>query len=79
MWINQDAFFSLGTFDAGTKASYKIQHPGNGAYAFFIEGQGVLDDTLLSKRDAAGVYDTDEIEFDFKENSKVLIIEIPMQ
>jgi redox-sensitive bicupin YhaK (pirin superfamily) len=79
MWINQDAFFSLGTFDADSKASYKIQHPGNGAYVFFIEGQGVLDDTVLANRDAVGVYDTEELEIDFKKNSKVLIIEIPMQ
>lgn len=79
MWINQDAFFSLGAFDADSKASYKIQHPGNGAYVFFIEGQGIVDDTLLAKRDAAGVYDTEEIEIDFKANSKVLIIEVPMQ
>lgn len=79
MWINQDAFFSLGAFDADSKASYKIQHPGNGAYVFFIDGQGVVDDTLLAKRDAAGVYDTEEIEIDFKTNSKVLIIEVPMQ
>ena len=79
MWINQDAFFSLGTFDADSKASYKIQHSGNGAYVFFIEGQGVLDDTVLEHRDAVGVYDIEEFEIDFKKNSKVLIIEIPMQ
>lgn len=79
MWINQDAFFSLGAFDADSKASYKIQHPGNGAYVFFIEGQGIVDDTILDKRDAAGVYDTEEIEIDFKANAKVLIIEVPMQ
>jgi hypothetical protein len=79
MWINQDAFFSLGTFDSDSKTSYKIQHSGNGAYVFFIEGKGVLDDTLLAKRDAVGVYDMEEFVIDFKENSKVLIIEIPMQ
>ncbi|NQV76429.1 MAG: pirin family protein, partial [Bacteroidetes bacterium] len=56
-----------------------IQHPGNGAYVFFIDGQGVVDDTVLSNRDAAGVYDVEEFEIDFKQNSKVLIIEIPMQ
>jgi hypothetical protein len=33
----------------------------------------------LAKRDAVGVYDMEEFVIDFKENSKVLIIEIPMQ
>lgn len=78
MWVNQDAFFSLGTFDADSKTSYTIQHPRNGAYVFFIEGQGLVDDALLAHRDAVGVYDTKEFEIDFKKNSKVLIIEVPM-
>lgn len=79
MWINQDAFFSLGSFDAGKKAAYSIQHPGNGAYIFIIEGQTEVGDTSLNKRDAMGVYETDHIEFNFTEDSKVLIIEVPMQ
>lgn len=36
MWINQDAF-SLGIFDEDSKVSYKIQHPGNGAYVFLLK------------------------------------------
>jgi len=79
MWINQDAFFSLGTFSAGKTANYRIQHPGNGAYVFVIDGQAVLEDTVLNKRDAMGIYETETLEFNFKEDSKVLIIEIPME
>lgn len=79
MWINQDAFFSLGTFDAGSSASYSIQHPGNGAYVFLIDGRAELAETILNKRDAMGIYETETLEFKFKEDSKVLIIEVPMQ
>ncbi len=79
MWINQDAFFSLGNFDAGKTANYKIKHPRNGAYLFVIEGKVKIDNKELSRRDAIGVYDIAEIEFDFTEDSKVLIIEIPME
>jgi redox-sensitive bicupin YhaK (pirin superfamily) len=79
MWINQDAFFSMGTFDSGKESYYNIQHPANGAYVFVIEGQAELDGTLLNTRDAMGVYDIDTLEFKFSENSRVLIIEVPMQ
>lgn len=79
MWINQDAFFSLGTFDSSTKASYPIKHQGNGAYIFIIEGKAEVDGVELAKRDALGVYETNGMEFTFSENSKVLIIEVPME
>jgi quercetin 2,3-dioxygenase len=79
MWINQDAFFSLGNFDAGKTADYKIKHPGNGAYVFVIEGKVKIDDQELGKRDAAGIYETEEINFSCSEDTQVLIIEVPME
>lgn len=79
MWINQDAFFNLGTFDANTKAVYTIKHPGNGVYLFIIEGKAEVDGEQLTRRDALGIYETSEIELTFSENSKVLVIEVPME
>lgn len=79
MWINQNAFFSLGTFYSGRTVTYSIQHPGNGAYVFIIDGKIELADTILNKRDAIGIYDTENLEFKFTEDSRILIIEVPMQ
>ena len=79
MWVNQDAFFSLGNFAIGSAGTYKIKHPGNGAYIFMIEGIAEISGEELSKRDAIGVYNTEEIELKFAENSRVLVIEIPME
>lgn len=79
MWINQDAFFTLGDFTEGQKASYKIKRPGNGAYVFLIEGSAEIEDLQLEKRDAVGLYDTEEFELTFRKGSKVLVIEVPMQ
>ncbi len=78
MWINQDAYFTLGDFDADANAKYSIKKPGNGAYVFLIEGKAVIAGNSLAKRDAVGVYDTQEFELEFKEPSKVLIVEVPM-
>jgi redox-sensitive bicupin YhaK (pirin superfamily) len=79
LWINQDAVFALGDFDAGSDFNYSIKHPGNGAYVFVIEGTIELDNTTLGCRDAAGVYETENIPFLVKEKAKVLVIEVPME
>lgn len=79
MWINQDSVFSLGAFDKDSKADYTVKHSGNGAYIFLIEGEIEIDGTILKRRDALGVYDTDVMEFNIRENSQILIIEVPME
>jgi redox-sensitive bicupin YhaK (pirin superfamily) len=78
MWINQDAYFSLGHFNAGTTAEYKIQHKGNGAYIFVIEGEINAEGQTLGKRDAAGFWETDKINISIQKDAQVLVIEVPM-
>ena len=79
MWINQDASFNLGTFDKGTTTSYTFKYPGNGAYIFLIDGEIGVDGSILNSRDAVGVYDTGRIDISVRENSQILVIEIPME
>lgn len=79
MWINQDALFAIGNFEAGRSFAYTKRYPANGAYVFVIEGSVDLDGTTLNRRDAAGVYDFTELSFLVKENARVLVIEIPME
>lgn len=78
MWINQDAFFTLGSFNINEKAEYKIKHPGNGAFVMIIEGKAEVDAEHLNKRDAIGIWETESIKFDFKDDTKLLIVEVPM-
>lgn len=79
MLINQDSVFSLGTFDKATTASYTIKHPDNGAYVFLIEGEIEIDGSILERRDAVGVYNIDNVDISVRENSQILIIEVPME
>ena len=79
MWINQDAFFSIGNFDSGTSENYAVKHSGNGAYIFLIEGEIEVEGEQLKKRDAVGIYDSETIGIRVIENAKVLIIDVPMQ
>ncbi|MDB5135109.1 MAG: hypothetical protein JWP37_1712 [Mucilaginibacter sp.] len=79
LWINQDAIFSIGDFDAGQQINYEIKIPGNGAYIFLIEGQITIDGTDLNKRDALGVDDIGSITIETKSHSRILIMEVPMR
>lgn len=78
MWINQDAFFSLGNFTKDFAQNYQIKHQGNGAYVFLIEGKIEIDGETFNKRDAAGIYETDAFDIKILENSKILVIDVPM-
>jgi redox-sensitive bicupin YhaK (pirin superfamily) len=79
LWINQDAIFSMGDFDAGQSFKYDIKIPGNGVYIFLIEGSADIEGTLLNKRDAIGVYDTSSLTIETKSQSRLLIMEVPMR
>lgn len=78
LWINQDACFSLGTFQEKQEVQYQFTFPDNGAYVFVIEGEITLANQILGRRDAMGVYHTDQISFTVQQEAKVLVIEIPM-
>jgi redox-sensitive bicupin YhaK (pirin superfamily) len=80
LWINQDAWFSIGNFDKDTDLSYSIKHPGNGLYLFVIEGRVEIDGgNRLEKRDAAGFFDTATVRLMISKGSKVLAIDVPME
>lgn len=78
LWLNQDATFSMGDFEAGKNLNYDIKTPGNGAYVFVIEGSVKINSTVLNKRDALGVYDTSSFTIEPEQFSRFLIIDIPM-
>jgi len=78
VWINQDAWLSLGTFEKGTEASYKLHRNGNGIYLFVIEGSIAVNGDVLNRRDGCGIQDAQEITVKAEESSELLVIEVPM-
>lgn len=78
LWINQDATFSMGDFEAGKALTYDIKQPGNGVYVFVIDGAAEIDGTTLNKKDALGVYNTSSITIITEAKSRLLLIEVPM-
>lgn len=76
--INQNAFFSRGNFKKNSKQSYQKYKDNNGIFILLIEGKIKINNLELETRDAIGINNEKDIEIEIIENSKILIIEIPM-
>ena len=79
VWIHQDAWFHIGTFDEGIETVYPIKKEGNGIYAFVLEGSFDINGQRLEKRDALGIWETLELSIRSLDlNSRLLLIDVPM-
>ena len=78
IYINQDAWFSLGTLNKGTQSDYVIKKNGNGVYAFVIEGDVTINNQKLNKRDGFGIWETDKLSISADTNAEILLIDVPL-
>lgn len=78
LWINQDAEFLLASIDKGKSLKHNVKFSGNGIYLFVIEGSIEVLDEKLSNRDAIGLEGIEQFEIKADEDSKVLVIDLPM-
>lgn len=76
--INQDAWFHLGNLEAGTKLGYQIKKPGNGVYAFVLNGGVNISGQDLQPRDGFGVWETNELAITASSDVRLLLMEVPM-
>lgn len=75
--IHQQGYIHIGNLDENTELSHSIQ-AGKGSYIFLLNGAIEVNGEKLSKRDALGVWDTDEVIIKSLNNSEVLIVDVPM-
>ena len=78
VWIHQNAWFHMGTFEKGDTFSYPLKNEENGVYVFVLEGDITVEGEQLNQRDGYGIWDTDQVEFQSNSTSKLLLIEVPM-
>ena len=78
VWIHQQAWFHLGELSKGWKGIYKLKNKNNGVYFFVIEGDVKVAGQDLNRRDGLGVYETEEIEITTDSNTRLLVMEVPM-
>jgi redox-sensitive bicupin YhaK (pirin superfamily) len=79
VWIHQDAWFYLSDFDKNFAKKLALKKEGNGFYIMNIEGEIEVNGEKLEKRDAIGIWETNELEIKANSDSRFLIMEIPME
>lgn len=80
VWIHQNAWFHLGTFDKGFQTSYAMKDKHNGVYAFVLKGDVTVQGTALNQRDGLGLWDTDAVSvMADSPGAELLLMEVPMQ
>ena len=78
MGIHQNAWFSLGSLEAGTEKEYPKRREGNGVYVFLIEGTATVNGNPLSKRDALGIWDFEKLTINADSDAEILLLDVPM-
>lgn len=78
IYINQNTYLHLGDFQDGREIEYTLKNKAHGVYIFLINGEAEIADAVLNKRDAMGIWNTSGFSINFKQPSKVLLIEVPM-
>lgn len=79
VWIHQNTWFHMGTFDESSNETYRIKSSNNGVYAFVIDGSFNVAGQELGKRDALGIWDTSEFQLHATSpGSRILLIDVPM-
>ncbi len=76
--IHQDAYISMGRFGKSHQYTYERHIEENGMFFFLIEGNAYVDTEFLDKRDAIGIEDSESVTIDFRDQSTILAVEVPM-
>jgi len=78
VWINQDAWFSLGSFGQERRTSYRLRADGNGIYVFVLEGEAEIAGERLGRRDGLGITGSAQIEIAAVADCQLLVMEVPL-
>lgn len=78
LWLHQEAWFTLGKFDAGKTVDITPKAAGIGSYLFLLSGEIKVDGEVLQTRDAIGLSEYDKANIEVIKPAEFLLIDIPM-
>jgi hypothetical protein len=78
-WIHQEAWFHMGNLKSGWESKYTLKGKKHGVYIFVISGKIIVENQELNIRDGLGVTEASSIKINVKEDSQILLMEVPMQ
>lgn len=77
-WINQNAKLSLGSLEKGMSLQYNLNKQNKCVYVFVIEGGLNINEQVLAKRDAMGIWDTEVFYVTAEQDAEFIVIEVPI-
>ena len=76
--IHQDTSLYVASLEAGTEVKHEIGE-GRGVYAYLIEGAATFDEDDVTTGDAAKVTDQPELRIRGREQSELILVDVPMR
>ena len=77
--VHQDVKLSRINLKQGENFSYALKSKNHGVYAMVVHGAINVDNIDLKTRDALGVYETLQFRAEIKNDTELLLIEVPME
>ncbi len=78
VFINQDAWFTLGNLEKDKNVQYQFHKKESGVYAFVIKGSVIINNVELNERDALGISEIEALDIKSTTEAEILLIEVPM-
>ncbi len=79
VWAHQNAWWSIGEFEAGQAVDYVLHAPdSNGVYLFVLEGEAQVGEQALGLRDGYGLEGVEAFSLTAVAKTRVLLMEVPM-
>lgn len=79
VWIHQDAWFHMADMEMDLTLTYELKNPNNGVFVFVLEGELLVGDEALDRRDAIGLWESSHIDMTAKTSARVLLMEVPIE
>lgn len=76
--IHQNAWFSLGKLDKGFTVDYTRHDSQNGVYIFVLEGDVMVNEFALNRRDGLGLLKAEKLQLKADTDAELLVMEVPL-
>jgi len=76
--VSQQAYIYKTHLDRGHSITLNSKSNNHGFYVFLVDGDIETSGHILGKRDAIGVWEAEHLDIIAKENSEIIIVEVPM-
>lgn len=78
LYVHQEAQMFLGVYSKNTAITHNFTK-NNGIFVFIIDGEVVIDNETLHKRDAIGISDVSSIDITVQKAARFVLIDIPLK